>query len=96
MNAEILSPGAALIDSKLKTFGVARPSFHVVLGSGFKDSLQGGVPSGFVVKGEIAFTEVPGLFPSTAPGHSGKYVVLEHAASKKSGMIQVGDRKSVV
>jgi purine-nucleoside phosphorylase len=90
MNAEILSPGAALIDSKLKTFGVARPSFHVVLGSGFKDSLQGGVPSGFVVKGEIEFTEVPGLFPSTAPGHSGKYVVLEHAASKKSGMIQVG------
>jgi purine-nucleoside phosphorylase len=87
---EVLSNGAALIDSKLKTFGVARPSFHVVLGSGFKDSLQGGIPAGFAVKGEIAFTEVPGLFPSTAPGHSGKYVVVEHVASKKTGLIQVG------
>lgn len=90
VHPEILSNGAILIDSKLKSFGVARPSFHVILGSGFKDSLQGGIPSGYQVKGEIEFTEVPGLFPSTAPGHSGKYVIVEHTKTKKTGVIQVG------
>ncbi len=89
-NSEILSPGAAKIDEKLKSFGVARPSFHAVLGSGFKDALQGGISSDFSIKGEIQFTDVPGLFPSTAPGHSGKYVIIEHAKSKKTGIIQVG------
>lgn len=89
-NQEILSAGAAFIDQKLKSFGVARPSFHAVLGSGFKDSVKTGIPSSFTTKGEIPFTDVPGLFPSTAPGHAGKYVIVEHTASKKVGVIQVG------
>jgi purine-nucleoside phosphorylase len=89
-SVEVLTPGAAKIADCFKSFGVARPSFHVVLGSGFKDALQSGLPSGFGIKGEIEFQDVPGLFPSTAPGHSGKYVVIEHERSKKTGIIQVG------
>jgi purine-nucleoside phosphorylase len=85
-----LSPGAAKILTKLESFGVSKPSFHVVLGSGFKDALAEGIPKEFTVKGEISFGEVPGLHPSTAPGHAGKYVVIENNASKKVGMIQVG------
>ena len=87
---EMLSPGAAKIDEKLKLFGAARPFFHAVLGSGFKDSVKTGIPPSFKVMGEILFSEVPGLFPSTAPGHDGKYVIVEHVASKKTGVIQVG------
>jgi len=87
---EVLSSGAAKIDEKLKSFGAARPFFHAVLGSGFKDSVKTGIPSSFTVKGEISFSDVPGLFPSTAPGHDGKYIIVEHTASKKTGVIQVG------
>jgi len=90
VNKEMLSVGAAKIDEKLKSFGAARPFFHAVLGSGFKDSVLTGIPSSFTIKGEILFTEVPGLFPSTAPGHAGKYIIVEHTASKKTGVIQVG------
>ena len=85
-----LSSGAAKLDEKLKSLGVSRPTFHVVLGSGFKDSLKEGIPSAYTVKGEISFSEVPGLRPSTAPGHAGKYVIIEHTASKKTGVLQVG------
>ena len=87
---ETLSSGAAKIDEKLKSFGVARPFFHVVLGSGYKDSLESGIPSDYAVKGEIKFLEVPGLHPSTAPGHTGKIVVIEHTPTKKVGIVQVG------
>ncbi len=87
---EKLSPGALKIKQKLEEFKVAMPSFHVVLGSGYKDALLEGTPPGFKSKGEILFTEVPGLHPSTAPGHSGKIVVLEHTKTKKTGLIQVG------
>ncbi|MBS1959625.1 MAG: purine-nucleoside phosphorylase [Bdellovibrionales bacterium] len=77
--------------SKLKTFGVTTPLFHVVLGSGFKDAVTaGGVPTGFDVKGEMFFKDIPGIFQSTAPGHAGKFVVMEHRATKKNGVIQVG------
>ena len=86
-----LTPGASAIAKKLNDFGVSTtPFFHVVLGSGFKDSLIHGLPSSFKVKGEIPFLEVPGLHPSTAPGHSGKIVVVEHESTKRVGIIQVG------
>ncbi len=84
------SSGAAFLAQKLKEFGVGDPSFHIVLGSGFKDSLQTGIPASFVRKGDILFAEVPGLQPSTAPGHLGRYVVVEHQPTQKSGFIQVG------
>jgi purine-nucleoside phosphorylase len=90
MNLKQTSPGAQKIAEKLSAFKVDLPQFHIVLGSGFKDSVQTGIPSSFVVKGEILFQDIPGLHPSTAPGHAGKYVVIEHTASKKVGMIQVG------
>ncbi len=84
------SPGASTLSQKLKGFAVENPSFHIVLGSGFKDSLGSGVPDTFSVRGEISFSEIEGLHASTAPGHAGKYVVVEHRASKKTGLIQVG------
>jgi len=87
---DALSEGAAKIDQRLKSFGVSRPMFHVVLGSGFKDALQEGIPSAFAIKGEIFFSEVPGLHPSTAPGHAGKYVVVQHTESGSTGILQVG------
>ncbi len=87
---QVLSPGASVIQQKLSSLKVKNPSFHIVLGSGFKDSLDSGIPSTFKVKGEIQFTDVPGLHPSTAPGHSGKFVVVEHEKSKAVGIIQVG------
>ena len=85
-----LSPGALKLQQSFSQLKVAPPSFHVVLGSGFKDALIRGLPANFSVMGEIPFTEVPGLHPSTAPGHSGKFVVLEHAKTQKTGLIQVG------
>jgi purine-nucleoside phosphorylase len=90
MNQPQYSDGAQKIAAKLKSFGVSNPDFHVVLGSGFKDSVDTGIPSEFTTKGEVFFQDIPGLHPSTAPGHSGKYVVIEHTKSKKVGMIQVG------
>ncbi len=85
-----LSDGALAIQSRLKQCKVESPSFHIVLGSGFKDSLSLGIPTTFETKCEIFFADIPGLHPSTAPGHDGKYVVIEHKKSKKVGLIQVG------
>ena len=87
----ILSAGAKALSQKLKSLSLEAPTFHVVLGSGFKDSLsEGGIPASFRVKGEMSFNEIEGLHSSTAPGHAGKYVFVEHEKSKKSGVIQVG------
>ena len=85
-----ISAGAKTISDHLKGSGLALPAFHVVLGSGFKDSLIGGLPSSFSVKTELSFKAVEGLHASTAPGHDGKYVFVEHARTKKTGIIQVG------
>ena len=86
-----LSAGAAVIKNKLSELGLSTvPFFHVVLGSGFKDALIQGLPSSFHMRGELPFSEIPGLHPSTAPGHSGKMVWVEHGPSKKVGVIQVG------
>lgn len=79
------------LGSKFKALGLPVPTFHIVLGSGFKDAVTGGgLPTGFQVKGEFAFREVEGLSTSTAPGHPGKFVVIEHHRTGKTGIIQVG------
>ena len=86
-----LSAGASALAEKLTQFGVAKsPYFHVVLGSGFKDALVNGLPASYKIKGEIPFLDIPGLHPSTAPGHSGKIVVVEHEKTKRVGIVQVG------
>lgn len=85
------SQGAGSLLKKLDSMGIRSPSFHVVLGSGFKDSVtEGGIPAAFRVKGEVSFSEIPGLHASTAPGHAGKYVFVEHENHRLSGIIQVG------
>ncbi len=85
-----LSPGALKIADHAKFLQLSHPSFHIVLGSGFKDSLLTGIPAAYTVRGELYFRDVPGLHASTAPGHTGKYVFVEHQVSKKVGLIQVG------
>ena len=85
------SPGAIALSQKLQALGLQVPSFHVVLGSGFKDSLsEGGVPESFKIRGEMNFKDLQGLHSSTAPGHAGKYVFVDHLESGKSGILQVG------
>lgn len=78
------------LEKKLKAFSAKAPFFHAVLGSGFKDSLNGGILPSYRVLGEIPFEDIPGLHASTAPGHAGKYVVVEHSATLRTGLIQVG------
>jgi len=90
MKQALYSEGAQKIADCLQAFGVSAPRFHLVLGSGFKDSVQTGIPKAFTVKGEISFQDVPGLHPSTAPGHSGKYLVIEHTPTHQTGMLQLG------
>ena len=86
-----LSDGAIALQKKMSQFGCGTPPFfHVVLGSGFKDALIQGLPTDFKVKGEFGFSELPGVAASTAPGHVGRFVILEHSRSKRSGIIQIG------
>jgi purine-nucleoside phosphorylase len=85
-----LTEGARVIRDALERFGVRNPRFHVVLGSGFKDALEQGLPPGFQERGELSFSDVPGLHPSTAPGHSGKFVFLQHRSRPFGGLVQVG------
>ena len=86
-----LSPGAETLARKIQSMGLATPALHVVLGSGFKDSLEsGGLPDSFKIRGEMNFKEIEGLHTSTAPGHAGKYVFLENSKHGKSGILQVG------
>ena len=86
----VLSEGARAIQSLLNSQGLPAPSFQVVLGSGFKDALEQGVPPGFVIAAEVPFSSIPGIHPSTAPGHSGKYVFVRHRTQNLCGIIQVG------
>ena len=83
-------PGAETLARRLKSLSAGMPAFHVVLGSGFKDSLLGGIPPSFQLKGEVAFHEIEGLHASTAPGHTGKYVIVEHTKTRETGLLQVG------
>lgn len=66
------------------------PSFHIVLGSGFKHAVEDGIPSRFKIVKEVSFTEVPGMKSSTAPGHAGKFFLIEDASSKQAGYLQLG------
>lgn len=77
--------------SRFKALRLSAPTFHIVLGSGFKDAVTGGgLPIGFSVKADFAFHEVEGMHTSTAPGHPGRFVVIEHHRTGKTGLIQVG------
>lgn len=68
----------------------ATPSFHVVLGSGFKHAVDTGIPSHFQVVKEVPFQEVQGMKVSTAPGHAGKFILIEDTLNKKAGYLQLG------
>jgi purine-nucleoside phosphorylase len=75
---------------KYKSMQVSVPSAHIVLGSGFGQALDALPAAQWDQKGEISFTEVPGLFHSTVPDHAGKYRVYKHKASGKTVQFQMG------
>jgi purine-nucleoside phosphorylase len=78
------------LGQKLQAMGSKKPSFHVVLGSGFKDAVHsGGLPSGFQILGQFRFRDLPGLASSTAPGHAGQFAVIRHSSGIE-GLLQVG------
>ncbi len=60
----------AVYQEFLQSHGLAPPSLHVVLGSGFGTALSA-FPWEKV--GELSFASVPGLHASTVPDHAGKY-----------------------
>lgn len=67
------------------------PALHIVLGSGLSgafDALK--LNKQWSDRGTLPFAEVPGLVPSTAPGHRGLYRFFYHAPSQKTLLFQVG------
>jgi purine-nucleoside phosphorylase len=70
---------------------VAVPSIHIVLGSGLAPAFESTPPpAGFKLVSEIAFSEVPGLLPSSAPGHKGCFKIFEDSKTQKTFSFQVG------
>jgi inosine/guanosine/xanthosine phosphorylase family protein len=63
-----------------------------VLGSGFGLALEDSASfsSDWDLKGELKFSNVPGLVGATAPDHHGVYRYFQHRQSKKSIAFQMG------
>jgi purine-nucleoside phosphorylase len=71
---------------------IAPPDLHIVLGSGLAplfENLQD-LPPGFELQKEIPFSQVPGLVPTSAPGHRGRFRYYKNNNSKKSVVFQIG------
>ncbi len=64
-------------ESWLKSKKLSLPYAHVVLGSGLALPLQNLEIPGWKFCGELHFSKIPGLNPSTAPGHKGTYRFYE-------------------
>ena len=78
------------LQKKWQSFSVPTPDFQIVLGSGFGNALDALEKSHWKTAGEISFKEIPGFPSSTAPDHAGKYRVLQHQATGKSVLAQMG------
>lgn len=61
------------INQWLKDKNLSLPYAHVVLGSGLALPLQTFDTKDWTFVGELSFAEVPGINPSTAPGHKGTF-----------------------
>jgi purine-nucleoside phosphorylase len=86
INSSSLSLGKILVDKKLPA-----PSLHVVLGSGLAPAFSNlGQPKGFELAEDIPFGQIPGLLPSTAPGHKGTLRFFRHLATGRLVVFQVG------
>lgn len=66
------------------------PELHVILGSGLSTAFETlKISKSWREIATVPFRDVPGLVPSTAPGHKGAYRIFSHA-SKKTLIFQVG------
>jgi len=71
---------------------IPTPNIHFVLGSGLApafDDLKG-LPTHFELLKEIPFSEVPGLVPSTAPGHRARFRIYLDKQRDQTILFQVG------
>ncbi len=70
---------ALKIKEWLSSHKIALPFLHVVLGSGLASSLDEyeKTQKDWTLKGVLSFSEIPGINPSTAPGHSAVYKFYE-------------------
>lgn len=77
-------------EALLKKAGLALPSHHIVLGSGFGAALSAMETHGWKEMLRIPFPQIPGLLAATVPDHAGQYILLKHAASGKLVQAQAG------
>ncbi|MDE0119721.1 MAG: purine-nucleoside phosphorylase [Bdellovibrionales bacterium] len=80
-----------IFQEKYKELGIPIPSLHFVLGSLMGSELEGcHKNSQWEKSGRLAFSEVPGLNPPSAPSHSGFYEYFYHKEKHKSICFQSG------
>lgn len=87
----MIQPQSHSLQKILSELRIPAPTLHIVLGSGLAPAFQKlsmKVSAKFIK--EISFHEVPGLLPSSAPGHKGAYRIYEDQTSGKTFSFQVG------
>ncbi len=73
------------------TLKIPVPSLHVVLGSGLSSEFDNiSLDKNWETRGSVPFGNVPGLNPSSAPGHAGVFKYFFHKKLKKSVTFQLG------
>lgn len=70
--------------------GIQTPICQIVLGSGFSGAFDILLPTlkKWDKRGEVFFSDVPGMHSSSAPGHHGKFLILQN--KKASVLFQMG------
>ena len=80
-----------IFQEKYKELGIPVPSLHFVLGSLIGLELDKGYKnSQWEKRGCLAFSEIPGLNPPSAPSHTGCYTYFYHKEKHKSICFQSG------
>jgi len=83
--------GVKFLSAKLSSWKISAPHLHVVLGSGMSGAFEDKtIGKAWKEAGKIPFREVPGLNPSTAPGHRGEFRYFNHPATGRSLCFQLG------
>ena len=75
---------------KYKEMGIPVPEWHFVLGSLIGAELTSSPHPEWELKGEVSFSEIPGLSTPSAPSHKGSYLFFYHPKKNKSLCFQCG------
>lgn len=81
---------ASTIAKWLESKKLSLPYAHVILGSGLAMPLNQLKMKGWNFCGELGFSEIPGINPSTAPGHKGTFRFYQSTKSKRVISFQTG------